>query len=112
MTNAAKRSDDVQEYEEYEIGIAPTIDTVPSDEEHQKSMKEGLHEIVVDEQQDDVAGPSLARTPSRASVLQSRFRTVALVLTLTGASFLNVSTVGLFQPPRRNMIVAASCASS
>jgi len=76
-----------------EGSLQPIIDSLPpNDHEHDKSLKYELQEINATETDGDGATGS-TRAPSRKDVLASKARLIALVLTLTGASFLNVSHV-------------------
>lgn len=85
--------------EEDDIGLSPIIDSLPPNHD-KKTVYEELEEVEVvtshDEQDQEGGGAALTKTQSRTSVLASKARVVGLVLTLTGASFLNVSTTPLY----------------
>ena len=76
---------------EAEGSLQPIMDSLPP-HELDKSLKQELQEIDATETEGD-GETALARVPSRKDVLASKARLIALVLTLTGASFLNVSHV-------------------
>lgn len=78
-----------------EGSLQPITDSLPPHHEHDKSLKQELQEIDATETDGDGGGAALSRAPSRKDVLASKARLIALVLTLTGASFLNVSHIGV-----------------
>lgn len=83
---------------ESEMGLQAIVNSLPPNHD-KKSLHEELEEISVlrspGDQEEDGAGATLSKTQSRVSVLASKARLIGLVLTLTGASFLNASQ--LFQ---------------
>ena len=91
MSHISKRADNIEKdiASEAEGSLQPITDSLPP-HEHDKSLKQELHEIDAAEIEEEVA-TALTRAPSRKDVLASKARLIALVLTLTGASFLNVS---------------------
>jgi len=105
---------------EAEIGLKPIIDSLPPNHD-KKSLGEELEELAVadthgdqeEEEEEEATGATLSKTQSRASVLASKARLIGLVLTLTGASFLNVSHLCIHiiilrsLPPRLNHCVFA-----
>jgi len=93
MSHISKRADNIEKdiASEAEGSLQPITDSLPP-HEHDKSLKQELHEIDAAEIEEEVA-TALTRAPSRKDVLASKARLIALVLTLTGASFLNVSHV-------------------
>jgi len=74
-----------------EGSLQPITDSLPP-HEHDKSLRHEFQEIDTTEGEGDLA-TALTRAPSRKDVVASKARLIALVLTLTGASFLNVSQV-------------------
>jgi len=83
-----------QNENENEIGLSPIIDSLPPNPD-KKSLREELEEVAVSAthggDREDGTGAALSKTQSRVSVFASKARLIGLVLTLTGASFLNVS---------------------
>lgn len=81
---------------ENEIGLSPIIDSLPPNPD-KKSLREELEEVAVSDahgdREEEGTGAPLSKSPSRVSVFTSKARLIGLVLTLTGASFLNVSQV-------------------
>ena len=91
MSHISKKVDNPEKEiaSEAEGSLQPITNSLPP-HEHDKSLKQELQEINATETEGDM-GTALARAPSRKDVLASKARLIALVLTLTGASFLNVS---------------------
>jgi len=75
-----------------EVGLEPIVNSLPPNE-HNKSIKQELEEVrQANSNDEEIAdGVALSKAPSRKEFVVSKARLVALVLTLTGASFLNVS---------------------
>lgn len=76
-----------------EIGLQPIVDSLPPN--HGKNLfREELEEVETNTKPqggEEGTGATLTRTQSKASVLAKKAKLIGLVLTLTGASFLNVS---------------------
>jgi hypothetical protein len=81
-----------QNARESDIGLEPIVNSLPPNE-HSKTIEQELQEVEAGNSNDEekAAGLTLSKTPSRKEIVPSKARLVALVLTLTGASFLNVS---------------------
>jgi hypothetical protein len=93
MSHTPKKADNAEQEigRDIEGSLQPITDSLPP-HEHDKSLKQELHEIDATETEGDGA-TDLVRAPSRKDVVASKARLIALVLTLTGASFLNVSLI-------------------
>jgi len=91
MSHVSKKADNAEKdiASQAEGSLQPITNSLPP-HEHDKSLKQELQEINATETEGD-GETALARAPSRKDVLASKARLIALVLTLTGASFLNVS---------------------
>jgi hypothetical protein len=81
-----------QDARESGVGLVPIVNSLAPNE-HSKSIEQELQEVEAETNNDEekVAGLTLSKTLSRKEIVTSKARLVALVLTLTGASFLNVS---------------------